>query len=70
MRAPLAAEVARLKDALAPWGHGRGYLNFADAPADAATMFDAAAFDRLRAIRARVDPGRLLQPNHAIPDGG
>lgn len=64
---PMRAAVATAKAALAPWGRGRGTLNFADAPADAATFFAPEAYARLRAIRARVDPDALLLPNHAIP---
>lgn len=68
MAGPLAEEVARANAAMTPWGRGRRLLNLADAPADTGTMFAADAYDRLRGIRARADPERLLQPNHAIPD--
>jgi FAD/FMN-containing dehydrogenase len=68
MAGPLTEEVARANDAMAPWGRGRRFLNFADAPADTATMFSPEAFARLRQIRAAADPQRMLQPKGAIPD--
>ena len=56
-------------DAVAPWGRGRRLLNFADSPADTRTMFDPQVHERLREIRAWVDPEGLLQANHPIPRG-
>jgi FAD/FMN-containing dehydrogenase len=42
-------------------------LNFSSAPLDEAELrgaFDAGDYDRLKELRARYDPQRLLQPNH------
>jgi hypothetical protein len=69
MSGPLRAALARAIDAVAPWGRGRRLLNFADSPADTRTMFDPQVHERLREIRARVDPEGLLQANHPIPQG-
>jgi hypothetical protein len=51
------------------WGSGRSFLNFADVPTDAETMFAPPAYRRLREIRARVDPDGLLLANHPIAGG-
>jgi hypothetical protein len=55
----------RIKAALAPWlGEGH-YLNFAEQAIDTAPSYGG-AYERLRAIRARVDPDRVIHANHAI----
>jgi len=53
--------------ALAPYGSGRSYLNFTEAKTDSGSFFPAGAYERLRAIRAEVDPTGLFQANHEIP---
>jgi FAD/FMN-containing dehydrogenase len=60
------AAAQRLVAAMAPWGNGRQYLNFAENPVDAAAGYDAATYARLRAIRAEVDPDGLMLANHRI----
>ncbi|MEZ0285718.1 MAG: FAD-binding oxidoreductase [Thermoleophilia bacterium] len=66
--APAVADAgARANAALSRWGAGRAFLNFADVPTDAETMFDPQAYRRLREIRSRVDPDGLLLANHPIP---
>ena len=52
----VADATARVNAALSRWGSGRAFLNFADVPTDAETMFDPEAYRRLREIRSRVDP--------------
>jgi hypothetical protein len=56
--------------ALAPWSTGRPYLNFAHefgGPTDIRAAYDAPAYRRLAALRARLDPDQLLHPSHPIP---
>ena len=63
----VARHAAATKEALAPWGHGREYLNFAESPIDTHTAFDADVHRRLCLIRAQVDPDGLIRANHPIP---
>ncbi len=69
--AGVAAAIARqarlVKDALAPWGSGRAYMNFAETPTDASTMFAPAAYQRLARLRGRIDPGQLFRASQEIP---
>ena len=68
-RAGLAEAASRGSNAaLSRWGAGRSFLNFADVPTDAETMFDPEAYRRLREIRARVDPDGLLLREPPDPD--
>lgn len=64
----VAEHSAKVMRALAPWGRGRSYLNFAERPTDAATAFDIAAYARLCAVRARYDGGALMRANHPVGD--
>jgi FAD/FMN-containing dehydrogenase len=52
--------------ALGPWATGEHVLNFADKVVDPATGYAGADYDRLRAIRAEVDPRGVFQANHEI----
>jgi FAD/FMN-containing dehydrogenase len=73
MVASRADEAAVLKDldrltrALRPWDTGRGYMNFAERPADASTLFPPDTYRRLQRIKAQVDPDDLFRSNHPIP---
>jgi hypothetical protein len=59
----------RIVAALSEHRSASGYMNFAESPVDAAEHFDAAAYGRLRAIKAAYDPGDLFRSNHPIPPG-
>jgi hypothetical protein len=65
-----SASADQLVDALAHWSTGRRYLNFTEVPVPAASGYDPASLDRLRAVRAAVDPAGLFRANHpvAAPD--
>jgi FAD/FMN-containing dehydrogenase len=41
-------------------------LNFADTAVETASAYDAATFERLRAVKAAVDPGDLIRSNRPI----
>jgi FAD/FMN-containing dehydrogenase len=56
-------------EALAPYDTGRRYLNFTDHATDPARFFRPAVYERLRAVRAEVDPDGLFRANHSIPPG-
>jgi hypothetical protein len=60
------ASADRLVGALAPWSTGRRYLNFTEHPVPAASGWAPAALDRLRAVRAAVDPTGLFRANHPV----
>jgi FAD/FMN-containing dehydrogenase len=66
----LAAAIERdssdLMAALAPYGHGRAYSNFAERAVDASSFYSDDTYRELRAIRERVDPDGLLRANHEI----
>ena len=66
----MAAAVERdsrdLIAALAPYGSGRAYSNFAERAVDAGSFYPEDTYRQLRAIRARVDPDGLLRANHEI----
>jgi hypothetical protein len=55
-----------LTEALRPWSTGSRYLNFSETPTDTRTAYEAETFARLQAVRAQVDPQRLLHANHEL----
>jgi len=64
--APTHAQVDAVKQALSPWSAPHMYLNFADTSRDPRTFWSERAYDRLRRIKAQVDPNALLRANHPI----
>ena len=67
MAAQGRADARRLVTALRPWACTRHYLNFAEEEVDTSTGYEASAFERLRQLRAQIDPGGLMVANHRIP---
>jgi hypothetical protein len=65
--AKAAAGVTAVQSAMAPWAAGQMYLNFAETRRDPRSFWTAAAYDRLRRIKAAVDPGDIIRANHPIP---
>jgi FAD/FMN-containing dehydrogenase len=63
----IEAHLALVKAAVAPYGHGKEYLNFSERSTDPAAFFGTDAYARLRRIKGEVDPGDLFQANHPIP---
>jgi FAD/FMN-containing dehydrogenase len=56
--------------AIEPWSFSGGYANYmqADEPVERVrAAFGATSFDRLRALKARYDPGNVLRRNQNIP---
>jgi FAD/FMN-containing dehydrogenase len=53
--------------ALRPWAAGQMYLNLADTSRDPSCFWTPAAYDRLRRIKAAVDPGDIIRANHPVP---
>jgi FAD/FMN-containing dehydrogenase len=60
------ADALRVAEALAPFGNGRQYLNFAEVQVDASDGYDAESYARLQRIRATVDPDGLMLANHRV----
>ena len=58
--------MTRVIDALAPARREHVFPNFQDPPAPASALFDAATVDRLRAVRDRIDPGRVVVAKHPL----
>ncbi len=53
--------------ALAPWSTGTRVLNFTEVPTDLSTAYGD-RWDRLREVRATVDPGGRFLANHPVRD--
>jgi FAD binding domain/Berberine and berberine like len=59
--------VAAVLTALRPWAARQMYLNIADTTRDPAAFWSPEAYDRLRRIKAAVDPDDLFHANHPVP---
>jgi hypothetical protein len=60
------AQVEAVKEALAPWAARQTYLNFAETWMYQAPLWPDEAYQRLREIKAAVDPGDVIRSNHPI----
>ena len=60
------ASADRLVATLAPWSTGRRYLNFTETSVPSASGYDRTSLDRLRRVRAAVDPTGLFRANHPV----
>ena len=67
LEAPVRAQVQRVTEAMRPWQSPQDYLNFAETTRDPDTFWNEPAYDRLRAIKADVDPDELIRSNHPVP---
>jgi FAD/FMN-containing dehydrogenase len=67
--AAVHAGLERVHTALAAQDTGRRYLNFAESKVDPACFYSPGAWDRLRAVKAAVDPDGMFQANHSIAAG-
>ena len=64
---PVTAQIQVVKAALAPWAARQMYLNFAETQHPEAPFWTDHAYQRLRQIKANVDPGDIIRSNHPIP---
>jgi hypothetical protein len=69
MAAAITRDVERIVAAVAPYGRGRSYLNFAETPTDTRTAFSQTAYERLQEIKARYDAAGASRSNHPIRMG-
>jgi FAD/FMN-containing dehydrogenase len=65
--APVRAHVQAVHAALEPWAASHMYLNFADTPREPARFWSEHAYNRLRRIKAAVDPDDRIRSNQPIP---
>jgi FAD/FMN-containing dehydrogenase len=56
-----------VNDSLAPWRSGRMYTNFAEQAEDVRSIFPAETYERLRALKRRLDPSGLFHASQQIP---
>ncbi|HQR28010.1 MAG TPA: FAD-binding oxidoreductase [Nocardioides sp.] len=63
------ADAHALEQALAPWSSGRSVLNFTERRVDPRSAFAPEDLERLRRIRAQVDPDAVLLANHRLDAG-
>jgi hypothetical protein len=64
---PVTAQIQAVKAALVPWAARQMYLNFAETQHPEAPFWTDHAYQRLRQIKANVDPGDIIRSNHPIP---
>ena len=62
----VAADLARLEEALEPVNAGPGLLNLADRATPPELLWPAPVLSRLRAVRNTHDPRRLFLSNHPL----
>ena len=67
--APVTAQVEAVKQALAPWAARQRYLNFTETPGHSASFWTGPAWQRLRQVKAAVDPGDVIRSNHPVSPG-
>jgi len=66
MAAFMKHHAERIKAALEPWSGRGAYLNFAEDKVDPSLTHGPATWERLKAVKARLDPYNLIHANHAI----
>jgi FAD/FMN-containing dehydrogenase len=62
----VAADTARLVEAMRPYDSGSAYLNFVEEDIDASRAFSAGDWRRLREVRSAFDPDGVFLANHEI----
>jgi FAD binding domain len=70
LMAPVTAQIGAIKNAMAPWGARRHFLNFAHTPSDGATFWGESASQRLREIKSAMDPNDMIRSNHPVSPAG
>jgi Berberine and berberine like len=59
-------DLARMDEALAPYQSARKYLNFTEVASKPGEFFEKSTLDRLRAVKAQVDPEGIFRSNQPI----
>jgi FAD/FMN-containing dehydrogenase len=66
MAAKADQDLGRLDEALRPYQSARKYLNFTETASKPGEFFEKATLDRLRAVKAQVDPEGIFRSNQPI----
>jgi FAD/FMN-containing dehydrogenase len=66
MAAKAEQDLARLDEALSPYQSARKYLNFTETASKPGEFFEKATLERLRAVKAQVDPENTFRSNQPI----
>ena len=64
--AQVRAHIESVMDALRPWAAEHAYLNFAETRRDPHTLWTETAQQRLRRIKATLDPDNLIHSNQPV----
>jgi FAD binding domain len=67
LEAPVRARIRAIQAALGPWAAPRAYLNFTETRGRVSSFWDEQTFQRLRHIKADVDPHDVIRANHPVP---
>ena len=65
-REAIADQIDAVAAATEAWDSGAAYLNFAERPRDARTLFPDGVAERLAEVRATVDPDGVMLANHVV----
>ncbi len=65
--AAVARSVAEVQAAMRPWAARQMYLNLAETARDPRSFWTPQAYDRLRRVKAAVDPDNMIRSNHPVP---
>jgi FAD/FMN-containing dehydrogenase len=65
-RAAIEASLAQVRESMAPYSGTRRYYNFVETQIEPSDLFEADSLDRLRRVKAQVDPDGVFQANHAL----
>ncbi len=63
----VTAAVAAVRSAMTPWAARQMYVNLAETSRDPASFWSSATYERLRQIKAAIDPDNMIRANHPIP---
>jgi FAD/FMN-containing dehydrogenase len=66
MEAFMLGHASRIKQALAPYLGAGHYLNFAEEAIDLSVTYGTSTYERLQAVKARINPDDVIRANHAI----
>jgi hypothetical protein len=61
------AHVEFVTEAMRPWQARHMYMNFAETDRDPSSFWSTGSYDRLRRIKAQVDPTDMIRTNHPVP---
>ena len=66
MYAASERDAHRVIEALSPWDSGRDYMNFRESRSNGERLFSGDRFERLLAVKQRVDPDDRFRSNHPV----